>query len=85
MTKLAELRASLPEQERELLILRIDRRLAWQDLARVLAEDGELDTDVELKKRAARLRKQFQALKERLRTAAKHRGLLDQDEREVRR
>lgn len=86
MTKLAALRASLPEQERELLMLRVDRRLAWQDLARVLAEEGELDSEVELKKRAARLRKQFQALKERLRAAAKHEGLLEPDnEGEVRR
>lgn len=86
MTKLAALRASLPEQERELLMLRVDRRLAWQDLARVLADEGELDSEVELKKRAARLRKQFQALKERLRAAAKTQGLLEPDEEgEVRR
>ncbi len=86
MSKLAALRASLPERERELLMLRVDRRLAWQDLARVLADEGELESEVELKKRAARLRKQFQALKERLRAAAKHEGLLEPDaEPEVRR
>jgi RNA polymerase sigma-70 factor (ECF subfamily) len=62
-----------------LLVLRIDRQLAWNDLARVLAETGGEAplSDAAVAKEAARLRKQFQVLKEKLRGMAKKEGLLD--------
>ena len=69
-SKLAELRASLSAEERELLMLRIDRQLSWNDLAVVLAPESEPLPADQIKRRAARLRKQFQALKDRLRAAA---------------
>ncbi len=77
-TKLAALRASLSDAERELLLLRIDRKLAWNDLVLVLAEGAaaEAPSSEELRRRAARLRKQFQALKDRLRAAARADGLV---------
>lgn len=74
--KLAELRASLTEEERELLLLRVDRQLAWNDLALVLAEDSEPLSPDQLKRSAARLRKQFQTLKDRLRAQARKEGLV---------
>jgi len=50
-----------------LLVLRVDKGLAWNDLARVMyAEDGPLLDDEGLKREAARLRKRFQHVKERL-------------------
>lgn len=60
------LRESLPLEDQALLILRVDRELAWNDLALVLNErEGPLG-EAELKREAARLRKRFQALKARL-------------------
>jgi len=60
------LRESLAPEDQMLLALRVDRGLAWSDLARVLREGaGPLGED-ELKREAARLRKRFQILKERL-------------------
>jgi len=78
-TRLQALRDSLPEADRMLLVLRIDRQLAWNDLARVLAETGGEAplSDAAVAKEAARLRKQFQVLKEKLRGMAKKEGLLD--------
>ena len=77
-TRLEALRDELPEEDRALLILRVDRKLAWGDLARVLAptEDGRpLDAEAVVRE-AARLRKRFQLVKERLRAMAKRDGLI---------
>jgi RNA polymerase sigma-70 factor (ECF subfamily) len=78
-TRLQALRDALPEEDRMLLVLRVDRQLAWNELARVLAEahgDAPLD-DAALAKEAARLRKRFQLVKDRLRERAKKEGLID--------
>jgi RNA polymerase sigma-70 factor (ECF subfamily) len=78
-TRLQALRDSLPEADRMLLVLRVDRGLAWNDLARILHEaegDGPLDDDM-VAKEAARLRKRFQLVKDRLREMAKKEGLLE--------
>jgi RNA polymerase sigma-70 factor (ECF subfamily) len=80
-TRLQELRDSLPEEDRMLLVLRVDRNLEWNDLARVLAERNERDegaaplADADVTREAARLRKRFQLLKEKLREMAKREGL----------
>ena len=75
-SKLDELKEALSEQDRALLILRVDRGLGWKDLALVFAGgDGALD-DVALKREAARLRKRYQLVKERLHAMARQRGLL---------
>jgi RNA polymerase sigma-70 factor (ECF subfamily) len=62
----AELRASLDSVDAELLILRIDRRLPWRDVARVLGDGEDLDAAA-LDRRSAALRKRFEVLKVRLR------------------
>jgi RNA polymerase sigma-70 factor (ECF subfamily) len=67
--RLVELRETLPLEDQTILILRVDRELDWRDLARVLHNDTEL-TDEALEREAARLRKRFQLIKERLRALA---------------
>ena len=74
-TRLEELRQKLSPEERELLILRVDRGLAWNDLASVLADDDQRLDEVDVAREAARLRKRFQVLKERLREMARRAGL----------
>jgi RNA polymerase sigma-70 factor (ECF subfamily) len=77
-TKMAALRDTLPEEDQWLLILRLDRRLAWNDLARVMLEEGDQPlADDKLKKEAARLRKRFQFLKARLIELGKQEGLFE--------
>jgi len=74
-----ELRAKLSEEDQMLLVLRVDRRLSWNELAEVaLAEEVSPDPK-RLKAEAARLRKRFQLAKERLRTLVEEAGLLDQE------
>jgi RNA polymerase sigma-70 factor, ECF subfamily len=79
-TALEELRDELPEEDRALLILRIDRGLKWHEVALVLAEGSRvsdrLQDDAALKREAARLRKRFQLVVERLRATARERKLL---------
>jgi RNA polymerase sigma-70 factor (ECF subfamily) len=72
--RLHAIRESLPREDRELLILRVDRGLSWQEVARVTAAT-ELD-DAELRRSAAGLRKRFERLKARLEKLAQAEGLL---------
>ena len=75
-SRFAELRDALPPDERELLILRVDRRLAWTDLARAM-HDGEAEPSAdELSRGAARLRKRFQVIKQKLLEIGRREGLV---------
>jgi RNA polymerase sigma-70 factor (ECF subfamily) len=65
------LREQLDPEEHEILLLRLDRGLAWKDIARILGGDDQLDA------RAAALRKRFERAKERLKKLAIEHGLLN--------
>ncbi|MGO8991912.1 MAG: RNA polymerase sigma factor [Polyangiaceae bacterium] len=74
--RLAALRDALSEDDKTLLVLRLDRGLAWDELARVMrGADGAAD-ESELKRESARLRKRFQLVKERLVALGKKQGLI---------
>lgn len=66
--KLDVLRRTLSDEEQTLLVLRLDRRMSWEEVAVVLGEKGPAA--------AAAVRKRFQRLKERLRAAAEREGLV---------
>jgi RNA polymerase sigma-70 factor (ECF subfamily) len=67
-----KLRESLPPDDQLLLVLRVDKDLGWDELAEVM--NGEPVAD--RKREAARLRKRFQLVKERLREMAHKEGLV---------
>jgi len=81
---ITELRKSLPPDDQQLLILRVDRDLPWLDLARVFLTsepDAEREPSPEaLNREAARLRKRFQIIKQRLLDMGKKRGLFQPGE-----
>ncbi len=60
---LQRIRERLDPDDRTLLILRVDRQMAWRDIAQVLGSEDETDPA----KAAAVLRKRFERLKVRLR------------------
>jgi len=66
--RLARLRAHLDGPSQALLTLRVDRKMSWNDVARVLS-DEPLTTDAEVRRASARVRKRFDRIKERLRDA----------------
>lgn len=73
------LRRSLPEDEQALLMLRVDRQLTWKQLARVMRAEsaGQPPVDEQaLAREAARLRKRFQLVKDKLYTLARREGLI---------
>jgi RNA polymerase sigma-70 factor (ECF subfamily) len=70
----AAIREALPQQDRALLVLRVDRDMPWDQIARVMS-DVEIDTDADCVRIAARLRKRFQTIKETIRTQARALGL----------
>lgn len=67
------LREQLDPEEHEILLLRLDRGMAWKDIARVI---GGLGGDDDLDARAAALRKRFERAKQRLKKLAIERGLI---------
>jgi RNA polymerase sigma-70 factor (ECF subfamily) len=69
-----ELREELSPEERTLLVLRINERLPWEEIA-VVQSESEI-SPAELKREAARLRKRFQLIRDRLKRMATDRGLL---------
>lgn len=71
-----ELRAQLPDDDQTLLILRIDKKLSWRELALVMAEPGAAPGDDELDTASASMRQRFQRAKDRLRRLAEAEGLL---------
>jgi RNA polymerase sigma-70 factor, ECF subfamily len=73
---LSRLRDELPEEDRALLVLRVDRGLAWDDIALAFTEKAEACSGEEQKREAARLRKRFQILKQRLADRARAEGLM---------
>jgi RNA polymerase sigma-70 factor (ECF subfamily) len=64
--RLAQLRDELAAEDRALLMLRLNRKLGWVEIARVVSELDE-PTDEELARAAAGLRKRYERLKEQFR------------------
>ncbi|MBK7579740.1 MAG: sigma-70 family RNA polymerase sigma factor [Myxococcales bacterium] len=80
--RFAKLRESLPTEDRELLVLRVDRGLEWEELARVLSDASDDLDAATLKREASRLRKRFQLLKKKLLELGRKEGLVpDRSER----
>lgn len=72
----AAIRETLDEADRLLLVLRVDRAMSWTDVARVMADEGDDDSDEQVTRAAARLRKRFQSVKESIRERAIASGLI---------
>jgi RNA polymerase sigma-70 factor (ECF subfamily) len=70
--------AALEEDDRALLVLRVDRGMGWNDIARIhSADDVSSETVARV---GARLRKRFQLVKEEIRARAQEAGLLADEE-----
>lgn len=63
--RFAELRAQLTEEDRELLVLRVDRGLPWREIAQI---QEETDDAAKLARSSAALRKRFERLKDLIRS-----------------
>ncbi len=74
-SQLRLLRERLPLEDQTLLILRINRGLAWSEIAQVMLHEGEVEDQALLEKGAARLRQRYQAAKHKLRAMADQSGL----------
>jgi RNA polymerase sigma-70 factor (ECF subfamily) len=72
-SQMRKLREQLALDEQTILILRVDKNLSWEEVARVLAGD---DSDEDLGRSTARVRKRFQLVKNKLRRMAEEAGLL---------
>jgi RNA polymerase sigma-70 factor (ECF subfamily) len=75
----AKLRADLDADDETLLILRVDRKLSWDEVPMVLCPEEAADPE-RRGRAAARLRKRMQSLKHQLRERAVAAGLLVRDD-----
>ena len=70
------LRESLDALDHEIMVLRLDRRMSWKDIARSLADEDAKDT---VEQRAAAYRKRFERAKAQLRELAIAQGLVSEE------
>jgi RNA polymerase sigma-70 factor, ECF subfamily len=75
-SELTALRDALPEADRVLLVLRVDRGMSFSAIASITLGTIAAADEATLQREAARLRKRFQLVKEELRASARQRGLL---------
>lgn len=76
-SRFAALRDELSEDDRALLVLRVDKGLGFEDIATILGGANEsLAEGASLKREAARLRKRYQLVKEKLVELGRREGLL---------
>ncbi|HET6338408.1 MAG TPA: sigma-70 family RNA polymerase sigma factor [Polyangiales bacterium] len=69
------LREQLDPEDQTLLVLRVDRGMAWRDLAITMLGDADVD-DAAIERESARLRKTFERVKAELKRIAEREGLL---------
>jgi RNA polymerase sigma-70 factor (ECF subfamily) len=74
--KVTQLRESLPVEDQTLLVLRVNRKLEWKEIAQVVTYDGQPVAADVLEKEAVRLRKRYQLIKDKLRRMAEEQGLV---------
>jgi RNA polymerase sigma-70 factor, ECF subfamily len=72
----ARMREMLDPEDRALLLLRIDGRLAWEEVAEIVWDAPKPVPAEALRRKAAALRQQFRRIKSRLREMARDEGLL---------
>lgn len=72
----ARLRESLDREDQALLILRVDRGLAWNDIAEIMLDEAPSREGIARK--AAALRKRFERVKDHLKELAREQGLLEE-------
>ena len=75
-TRIARLRERLRSDDQMLLVLRVNRRLDWTEIAQVMFHEGEVVDPAVLEKEAVKLRKRYQSAKEKLRKLALEEGLV---------
>jgi RNA polymerase sigma-70 factor, ECF subfamily len=76
-SRIAAMREQLPQDDQALLVLRVNRGLEWQEIARIMTLGPDVVDDRALHAEAARLRKRFQLTKDVLRRMARHAGMFD--------
>jgi DNA-directed RNA polymerase specialized sigma24 family protein len=77
-SRFAELRDQLSEEEQTILVLRVDKRMEWRDVAAVMIGTEAAQDDLD--REAGRLRQSFHQLKKRLKTLARAQGLIRDDD-----
>ena len=73
------LRDELDPDDRAMLVLRIDRKLSWREVARAFLDPEPEPSKADIDRMAATLRKRFERVKTQLRELALDRGLISSE------
>jgi RNA polymerase sigma-70 factor, ECF subfamily len=74
--KVRELRETLDRDERDLLVLRVDRGLSWRDVVHAMMDEEDAPDEKRCQRMEAALRQRFVEIKKRLRRLAEAAGLI---------
>jgi RNA polymerase sigma-70 factor (ECF subfamily) len=74
-TALQRIRERLSSEERALLVLRVDRALPWEEVARALLGEDEISDASRLRRATQSVRQQYRRLKEKLAVMLRAEGL----------
>lgn len=74
--EIQDLREKLSQEDRDLLVLRVDRALSWREVAHAMLPANEKPEEERARRLEASLRQRFVEVKARLKQLAKERGLL---------
>jgi RNA polymerase sigma-70 factor, ECF subfamily len=75
-SRITQLRERLPESDQMLILLRVNRKLDWKEIAQVLSRHGPDASEETIVREAARLRKRFELSKKKLKQMAVEQGLI---------
>jgi RNA polymerase sigma-70 factor (ECF subfamily) len=78
--RIESMRASLSDEDRDLVVLRVERELAWKEIAAAFLEDDEANAET-IAREAARLRQRFHGIRVRLASAMSERKPESSDEK----
>lgn len=74
------IRDQLTDDEKTLLVLKVDKKMSWSELAMILSDEGELLDEIEINRTSVRLRQRFTKIRTMLRDLAREDGLLESTE-----
>jgi RNA polymerase sigma-70 factor (ECF subfamily) len=76
-SRMRRIREKLSDEDQTILVLRVDRKFSWRELAMIISGRGEDMEEREIEQWSARLRQRFRKIKARLKVLAREEGLLD--------
>ncbi len=77
---LCRIRKQLTDDEQALLVLRVNKKMSWRELAMIMSDGGETLDETDINRTSARLRQRFTKVKTKIKELARDDGMLESTE-----